>query len=92
MPPHFHVKHREGDWEIRVFFLDCTDGELSYEYKVPSTYTVEKHPLKAGFQKEILEKIKALNEMENEQMKRSYQDILYEEWGRKVKIEDKFRQ
>ena len=32
LPPHVHVKRR-GDWEIRVFFLECTENYLACEHK-----------------------------------------------------------
>ena len=32
LPPHIHVK-RSGEWEIRVFFLLCTDGRLEFNRK-----------------------------------------------------------
>lgn len=32
VPPHFHAGRR-GQWEIRVFFLECTEGNLVYERK-----------------------------------------------------------
>jgi hypothetical protein len=32
LPPHFHVKRR-GDWEIRVFFLECAENNLDCEHK-----------------------------------------------------------
>ncbi|MGA2594511.1 MAG: DUF4160 domain-containing protein [Bryobacteraceae bacterium] len=32
LPPHIHVKRR-GEWEIRVFFLLCTDSELAFNRK-----------------------------------------------------------
>jgi hypothetical protein len=32
MPPHLHVKRR-GEWEIRVFFLECSEGHVDYERK-----------------------------------------------------------
>lgn len=31
-PPHIHVKRR-GEWEIRVFFLLCTDTKLEFNCK-----------------------------------------------------------
>jgi hypothetical protein len=31
-PPHFHAKRR-GQWEIRVFFLECTEHRLSFNVK-----------------------------------------------------------
>ena len=32
LPPHFHAKRR-GEWEIRVYFLLCTDDELVFDVK-----------------------------------------------------------
>ena len=32
LPPHIHVK-RNGEWEIRVFFLLCTRSHLEYNRK-----------------------------------------------------------
>jgi hypothetical protein len=32
LPPHFHAKRR-GQWEIRVFFLTCTDKNLDFNVK-----------------------------------------------------------
>jgi hypothetical protein len=32
LPPHLHAK-RQGEWEIRVFFLECTEGNLAYQKK-----------------------------------------------------------
>ncbi|MGA3212341.1 MAG: DUF4160 domain-containing protein [Terriglobales bacterium] len=32
IPPHFHAK-RPGEWEIRVFFLECTAGNLAFQIK-----------------------------------------------------------
>lgn len=32
LPPHFHAKRR-GEWEIRVYFLLCTDDELVLDVK-----------------------------------------------------------
>ena len=31
-PPHFHVR-RPGEWEIRVYFLDCTEEVLVFDQK-----------------------------------------------------------
>ena len=31
-PAHIHVKRR-GTWEIRVYFLLCSDGPLAFDYK-----------------------------------------------------------
>jgi len=32
LPQHLHVKRR-GEWEIRVFFLECTEGRLVFDTK-----------------------------------------------------------
>jgi hypothetical protein len=32
LPPHFHAR-RPGEWEIRVFFLLCTEERLEYTVK-----------------------------------------------------------
>ena len=32
LPQHFHLKRR-GEWEIRVYFLLCTDGDLVFDRK-----------------------------------------------------------
>ena len=34
LPPHFHAR-KPGSWEIRVFFLLCSDGHLESEKKWP---------------------------------------------------------
>ncbi len=31
-PPHLHIRRR-GEWEIRVFFLECSEGRLNFELK-----------------------------------------------------------
>lgn len=32
IPPHIHVKRR-GEWEVRVFFLECAGGHLAFNIK-----------------------------------------------------------
>lgn len=32
MPPHFHASRR-GEWEVRVFFLLCTEERLEWSLK-----------------------------------------------------------
>jgi hypothetical protein len=34
LPPHFHAR-RPGQWEIRVFFLQCVEGQLVFTMKWP---------------------------------------------------------
>jgi hypothetical protein len=29
--PHFHAE-KMGEWQIRIFFLECTDNHLEFEY------------------------------------------------------------
>ena len=31
-PPHMHVR-KPGEWEIRVYFLECTKDHLEYQVK-----------------------------------------------------------
>lgn len=32
LPPHFHVS-RTGEWEIRIYFLRCSDRRLDFDIK-----------------------------------------------------------
>jgi hypothetical protein len=32
LPPHFHASRR-GEWEVRVFFLSCTEEHLDWSLK-----------------------------------------------------------
>jgi len=32
LPPHFHV-NKIGEWEIRIYFLGCSDGFLDFDIK-----------------------------------------------------------
>jgi len=32
LPPHFHV-NKTGEWEIRIYFLRCSDGHLEFDTK-----------------------------------------------------------
>jgi hypothetical protein len=34
LPPHFNAR-KPGQWEIRVFFLQCTEGQLAFTMKWP---------------------------------------------------------
>ena len=38
IPPHFHAR-KPGTWEIRVFFLLCTEDALAFEVKWPPDAT-----------------------------------------------------
>jgi hypothetical protein len=35
LPPHFHAR-KPGTWEIRVYFLLCTEKSMVYDIKWPS--------------------------------------------------------
>lgn len=32
LPPHFHV-NKTDDWEMRIYFLGCSDGFLDFDIK-----------------------------------------------------------
>ena len=36
LEPHFHAK-KAGEWEIRVYFLECTKGNMVFTMKWPKT-------------------------------------------------------
>lgn len=95
-PPHFHAKHTGGDWEIRVYFLECREGCLEYDYKFPSHFSPDKHPLSSTYRKEILRKVLGIRKIETDEngqtRERSFQEVLYEEWDRKVKIKENLKQ
>lgn len=92
-PPHFHVKHKEGKWEIRVFFQDCSETKLVYNFKWPKHYTPETHPIESRLRDQILEQMNAvfedvLDPNGNVVRRKSFQEVLYEEWDKKVLIDD----
>ena len=62
LPPHFHAKRR-GEWEIRVYFLLCTDYELAFDVKwakkAPSTKML------AGIRKVVEHRAELLREWEH---------------------------
>lgn len=45
LPPHLHARRR-GEWEIRIYFLLCTDDELIFDCKwvkkAPSARVIDK--------------------------------------------------
>lgn len=73
IPPHFHVKHKGGEWEIRVYFLE-SGSKLEYDFKFPSKRTQR---IKASIEKEILGKIK------------NKDATLLKEWEKKVNYEQR---
>ena len=54
LPPHIHVRD-VGEWEIRVYFLLCTERRLEYDVKWPKSFDGPRS--KTG--KRILEKVLA---------------------------------
>ena len=36
LPPHFHAR-KSGEWEIRVYIMDCMEGHLEFDMKWPRT-------------------------------------------------------
>lgn len=50
-PPHFHAKHKGGDWEIRVYFLECIEGNLAFDFKFPPN----QKSLSSRFRQQILQ-------------------------------------
>ena len=34
LPPHFHAR-KPGEWEIRVYIMDCSEGHLEFDMKWP---------------------------------------------------------
>jgi hypothetical protein len=54
-PPHFHVK-KAGRWEIRVYFLSCTEQELTYKFKFPKNPGKDKGPT-GNERRDILEAV-----------------------------------
>ena len=71
-PPHIHVLHNGGEWEIAVFFLECSSNLLKYKFKVPRNRNMVKRPIMSRFQKQIIENI-----VQNKAK-------LYLEWQQKV--------
>jgi len=72
--------------------MDCEEGLLKYEYKIPPTYTPENNPLRARDRDAILQVVLDYAEKDAEgNISRSHSDVLYEEWDRKVNIEVKYK-
>lgn len=72
-PPHFHVKHKQDGWEIRVFIATTTEKKLEYEFKVPSS---RKKPIPSDLQKDIRKEVV------------SKRVELMKEWDSKVLVKD----
>ncbi len=67
LPPHFHAR-RPGEWEIRVYFLECTEDHLQYDVKWPPQF----NEIPKKYMKDLLIAITG------------NRDRLYEEYERKV--------
>ncbi len=77
-PPHFHVKHKEEKWQIRVYFTKCTPNHLEYEFKIPKS---RKDPIAKKDRDAILGQMKTKNQgMKSRQ--------LWKEWDTKVNIRE----
>lgn len=74
MAPHFHVIKPGGKWEIRVYFLTCTQSFLDIKYKKPPNPPSDFDGISKNERKELLEKV-----LKN-------RDRLLIEWEHKVKV------
>lgn len=72
-PPHFHVKHTQEGWEIRIFISTTTDKKLDYNFKTPSSRKIH---ISASLQKEIRKEVF------------KHREELMKEWDKKVLIKD----
>jgi hypothetical protein len=62
LPPHLHARRR-GEWEIRVYFLLCTDDELAFDCKWAKKYPSAK--VLARIRKAVVEcRVELLREWE----------------------------
>ena len=74
MEPHFHVIKPGGKWEIRIYFLTCTEVFLHFEYKKPPNPPMSFDGISKGERKELLEQII------------KHRTQLFDEWQRKVEV------
>lgn len=75
-PPHLHVLKPGGQWELRVYFMSCTEEFLHFEYKKPPNPPANFDGISKSERKELLAKI-CQNRAE-----------LLGEWERKVEMRD----
>lgn len=54
---HFHVKHKGGDWEIRVYFESFDGNDFDYDFKFPSSHTKKNNPIAKKYKKTIVSKL-----------------------------------
>ena len=78
MMPHLHVIKPGGKWEIRVYFLSCTDGYLNYDYKKPPNPPSGFRGITAKEKGQILEKV----------LEKRTQ--LLSEWEKKVNVTENY--
>ena len=72
LPPHFHAR-KPDRWEIRVFFLLCSDGHLEFEKKWPPGRPDPRGPERDAILRATLE----------------HRAELLEEWEQKVLTKEK---
>lgn len=78
MEPHFHAIKPGGKWEIRVYFLTCTEGFLDLKYKKPPNPPADFDGISKGEIKELLEQIV------------KHRGQLLREWETKVLVMEKY--
>lgn len=83
-PPHFHVKHKQEGWQIRVYFDRCTRDDFIYDFKIPPNRDPKSKPISSSDRSAIFDQMK--NSNSGALMKQQ----LFEEWNEKVKIKDVF--
>lgn len=76
MPQHIHVLKPGGKWEIRVYFMTCTEDFLHYVYKKPPDPPDSFDGISKSERKELLDKV-LQNRAE-----------LLAEWERKVAVRE----
>ena len=54
MPPHFHAI-RESEWNIRIYFLECTESHLEYDFKFKWLPRLEEIP--KNYRKKLLQAV-----------------------------------
>jgi len=73
MEPHFHVIKPGKKWEIRIYFLTCSENFLHMEYKRPSNPPANFDGISKGERKELLDYVL------------KHQTQLLMEWQKKVR-------
>jgi len=78
MEPHFHVTKSGEKWDVRVYFLTCTEGFLHMEYKRPRNPPANFDAISRAKRRELLELVL------------KHQAELFGEWQRKVRIAENY--